>query len=364
MTATGKPGARNRVGRQTLRFPSRPVIISTGTAVGPREGQGPLGTGFDVVKKDTLFGEKSWEHAESHLLLEAAGAAVRKCGLTYADLDLMFAGDLLNQIVASSFAARELDVPFVGLYAACSTMAESLALSALFVDAGYAARALACSSSHHDSAERQYRYPTEFGAQRAPTSQWTVTGAGAAIVAAVGDGPVITHATLGRVLDFGIKDPNDMGSAMAPAAVQTILQHFQDTGFGPRDYDLVATGDLAEVGQSIAALLLKEAGLDLAGRYTDCGLLIYDRSNQDVQAGGSGCGCSAVVFCAHLMRRLLNRELGRLLLVSTGALLSPTTYQQGDSIPCIAHAVTVERAGPAPSPRGPCPAAGGGAMLR
>jgi stage V sporulation protein AD len=337
--------APRRAGKQTIRFARPPVILSAASVVGPKEGQGPLAADFDVVKPDTLLGEQSWEHAESHLLIEAAQTAIKKCGLTYLDLDLMLAGDLLNQITASSFAAREIDAPFLGLYGACSTMTESLALAAAFVDGGYAGRVLACASSHHDSAERQYRYPTEFGAQRVPTAQWTVTGAGAAIVAPEGAGPVITHATIGRVVDLGIKDSNDMGSAMAPAAAQTILQHFEDTGFGAERYDLVATGDLAEVGQSIAALLLKEGGLDLSGRYTDCGLLIYDREAQDVQAGGSGCGCSAVVFCGHFVRRMLAGELGRILLVATGALLSPTTYQQGDSIPCIAHAVAIEGPG-------------------
>lgn len=344
----GSPGRTakapgRRIGRQTLKFGRRPVIISTGTVVGPLEGQGPLGGDFDVVKQDTLFGERSWEHAESHLLIEASEVAVAKCGLSFTDLDLMLAGDLLNQITASSFAAREIDVPFLGMYGACSTMAEGLALAAAFVDGGYAGRVLVCSSSHHDSAERQYRYPTEFGTQKDPAAQWTVTGAGAAVVASAGEGPVITHATVGRVVDLGLRDPNDMGSAMAPAAVQTILQHFEDTGFAPDDYDLVATGDLAEVGQSIAALLLREGGLDLTGRYTDCGLLVYDRAKQNVQAGGSGCGCPAVVFCAHFTRRMLAGEIRRLLLVSTGALLSPLTSQQGDSIPCIAHAITVER---------------------
>ena len=338
----GEPPAPRRVGRYTLYFPNQPRIVSTATVVGPLEGQGPLAGDVDVTKTDRLLRETSWEHAESQMLREAAELAVRKKGLSLAEIDLLFAGDLLNQITASSFAARQLYVPFIGLYGACSTMAESLALAATFVDGGYAARALAAVSSHHDSAERQYRYPTEFGAQLVPTAQWTVTGAGGALLAATGPGPAVTHATIGRVVDLGIKDPADMGAAMAPAAVQTILQHFADTGFDASHYDLVATGDLAAVGHEIAAALLAEDGLELGERYVDCGLLIYDRRRQAVNAGGSGCGCSAVVFCGHFMRRLLQGELRRILLVSTGALLSPTTSQQGDSIPSIAHAVAVE----------------------
>ncbi|MDP2871341.1 MAG: stage V sporulation protein AD [Bacillota bacterium] len=333
---------QRRIGNQTVLFPTRPAIISAASVVGPKEGQGPLAQEFDVIKPDTHFGQATWEHAETTMMREAAATAAGKCGLELQSLDLMLAGDLLNQTLASSFAARQIYIPFIGLYGACSTMAESMALASVFVDGGYAQRVLATVSSHHDSAERQYRYPTEFGAQRVPTSQWTVTGAGAAIVAAGGDGPAITAATIGKVVDFGIKDSNDMGSAMAPAAAQTIVQHFQDTGLPANHYDLIVTGDLAEVGNKILVKLLSEAGLNLGNRLDDCGLMIFDRQAQNVKAGGSGCGCSAVVFCGHLMRRLLAGEIERLLLVCTGALLSPTSYQQGDTIPGIAHAVAVE----------------------
>ncbi len=334
--------SQKRLGAQTIRFESKPVIISTATVVGPKEGQGPLSAEFDVIKPDTHFGQASWEHAETAMMYEAAGIAVGKCGLGLQELDLMLAGDLLNQTLASSFAARQVYIPFLGLYGACSTLAESMTLASVFVDGGYANRVLAAVSSHHDSAERQYRYPTEFGAQRVPTAQWTVTGSGAAIIANQGQGPVITSATIGKVVDFGIKDSNDMGSAMAPAAAQTILQHLKDTGTSTNEFDLIATGDLGEVGNKILVKLLSEAGLDLGSRLDDCGLMIFDRQTQNVRAGGSGCGCSAVVFCGHLNRRLLTGEIGRLLLVCTGALLSPTSFQQGDTIPCIAHAVCIE----------------------
>jgi stage V sporulation protein AD len=335
----------SRLGRQTIAFRNRPALISAATVVGPVEAAGPLADDFDVRHHDSMFGQRSFEHAETFLLREAAELAIRKPGLTVDDIDLMFAGDLLNQLMPSSFAARHLYIPFVGLYGACSTMAESLALAAAFVDGGYAERALAVASSHFDSAERQYRYPTEFGAQRVPTSQRTVTGSGAAVVAREGHGPAITHATLGRVVDMGIKDSNDMGSAMAPAAAQTIMRHFSDLGVGPEHYDLIATGDLASVGKTIAVELMAAGGLDLGERYQDCGTLVYHPDQPKVAAGGSGCGCSAIVFCGHFLRRMLQGELRRMLLVCTGALLSPTSYQQGDTIPCIAHAVAVE-AGP------------------
>lgn len=339
---TAQTATTKRLGAQTIRFQGKPVIISTASVVGPKEGQGPLSADFDVIKPDTHFGQASWEHAETAMMYEAAGIAAGKCGLGLQELDLMLAGDLLNQTLASSFAARQIYIPFLGLYGACSTLAESMTLASVFIDGGYASRVLAAVSSHHDSAERQYRYPTEFGAQRVPSAQWTVTGAGAAIIAAQGEGPVIASATIGKVVDFGIKDSNDMGSAMAPAAAQTILQHLKDTGSPADAYDLVVTGDLAEVGNKILLKLLSEAGLNLGNRLDDCGLMIFDRQTQNVKSGGSGCGCSAVVFCGHLNSRLLSGELGRILLVCTGALLSPTSYQQGDTIPCIAHAVCIE----------------------
>jgi len=298
-----------------------------------------------VIKPDRLLGQKSWEMAESKMVEEAVDLALLKAGLERSGLDFLLAGDLLNQIIAASFAARTIDVPFLGLYGACSTIAEAMALGAVLIDGGYATRVCAVSSSHHDTAERQYRFPTEFGAQRPPTAQWTVTAAGAVILGPPGAGKLqITHATIGRVVDQGIRNPFDMGAAMAPAAADTIAAHFKDTGRQPEAYDLVATGDLAAIGHPLAAELLEEQGWDLDGRFIDCGQMIYDET-QDAHAGGSGCGCSASVFAGYLARNLAEGKFKRILFVATGALHSPTTCQQGETIPCVAHAVVVERSG-------------------
>lgn len=335
-----------RLGRQTVMFRDPPTIAASATIVGPEEGKGPLGREFDVVKEDSLLGQRSWEQAEMQMLQEAALLAMKKAAFVPTDIDFLLAGDLLNQIVSANFAARELALPFIGLYGACSTMALSLALGAILVDGGYASRVICAVSSHFDTAERQYRYPTEFGAQRAPTSQRTVTGAGAAVLTDRGSqsGPVVTHATFGTVVDLGVKDPNDMGSAMAPAAVQTLWQHLADTGRKIADYDLILTGDLGQIGRELSIELAKRSGLDLSRGYDDCGCMIYAK-DQDVHAGGSGCACSAVVFLAHILPRIVAGEYRRVLLIATGALFSPTTQQQGESIPCIAHAVTVEGRG-------------------
>lgn len=332
-----------KIGKQTIRFDKPPSIISTASIVGPKEGQGPLAQYFDTILDDDLFDEKSYEKAECKMSKEVSFKAISKAGLQKELIDYMLAGDLLNQIITSSFAARELSIPFFGLYGACSTMSESLSLGAILIDGGYGDNVLCVTSSHFSSAERQYRYPLELGTQRPPTAQWTVTGAGAAILASEGEGPYITHITTGKVIDLGIKDANNMGAAMAPAAADTIAQHFRDSGFEPKDYDLIATGDLASVGKDLADDLLKRQGLNISNIYTDCGIEIYDMKKQDMHAGGSGCGCSAVVFCGYLYDLLKKGNLNRIMLVSTGALLSPTSTMQGESIPGIAHAVTIER---------------------
>lgn len=330
-----------RIGRQTVEFGNPPVILATAAVVGPKEGQGPLVDYFDEIKKDSYLGQKTWERAESKLLEEAANLALQKAGVGQGEIDFLLAGDLLNQIISSNFAARSISVPFFGLYGACSTLTEGLALGAMLVDGGFASCLLVATSSHHDAAERQYRYPTELGVQRYPASQWTVTGAGAAVLGRAGEGPVITHATVGKVTDMGVKDANDMGTAMAPAAADTIFAHLKETGRKPEDYDLIVTGDLARVGLPICRDLISRAGLDVSAVTDDCGILIYDEK-QDVHAGGSGCGCSATVFGGYLMKKLRDGEYRRILLVSTGALHSPTTSQQGESIPGIAHAVAIE----------------------
>lgn len=330
---------------QTLFFANPPVVIGTASVVGPREGAGPLSGWFDIIKPDRLLGQKSWEQAESKMVEEAVELALTKAALKRSQIDFLLAGDLLNQIIASSFAARTINVPFFGLYGACSTMAEALALACALVDGGFASNVCAVSSSHHDTAERQFRFPTEFGAQRPPSAQWTATAAGAAVVARSGKAMFrVTQATIGRVVDYGRKNPFDLGSAMAPAAADTIAAHFKDSARKPEDYDLVVTGDLAMVGQSLAEELLEEKGLDLDGRFVDCGRLLYD-DTQDAHAGGSGCGCSASVFAGYLAKNLEQGKFKRILLVATGALHSPCSYQQGESIPCIAHAVVLEGGG-------------------
>ncbi|SKA79622.1 stage V sporulation protein AD [Caloramator quimbayensis] len=335
--------AVKKIGTQTIKLKNPPSILETATITGSKEGEGPLGQYFDVILSDDLYGEESWEKAESKMTREAVKLAINKANLHPDNIDYMFSGDLLNQIISSSFAARELQIPFFGLYGACSTMTESLSLSSMIIDGGYADYVIAATSSHFASAERQYRFPLEYGGQRPPTSQWTVTGAGAALLSSSGNGPYITYVTTGRVMDFGVKDANNMGAAMAPAAADTILRHFKDTGFNPNDYDIIITGDLGKVGKELAVELVKKGGYDISNIYTDCGVEIFDLSEQDVHSGASGCGCSAVVFCGYLYKQLKAGRFKRILLISTGALLSPTSSQQGESIPGIAHAVAIER---------------------
>jgi stage V sporulation protein AD len=332
-----------RIGKQTVRFEKPPSIIATSTIVGPKEGEGPLSKYFDTILDDDIIGQDSYEKAECKMVRDVSNDVISKAGLKKELIDYMLAGDLLDQIITSSFAAREMEIPFFGLYGACSTMTESLSLGAMLVDGGYGDNILCVTASHFSSAERQFRFPLELGTQRPPTAQWTVTGTGAAIVSSDGQGPYITHVTTGKVVDFGIKDGNNMGAAMAPAAAQTIYQHFLDTGFEPKDYDLIITGDLGNVGKELTDSLLKKKGIDILSRFKDCGIEIYDQNQQDIHAGGSGCGCSASVFCGYVYKLIKKGELNRVLLISTGALMSPTSSQQGESIPGIAHAVTIER---------------------
>lgn len=339
--------AAKRIGRQTVVFPTRPRIVSVASVVGRMEADGPLGGLFDEAIEDNLMGQKSWEQAEVKLLERAMRLSLAKAALKPTDLDLIISGDLLNQIAASSFAGRTLDRPFFGIFGACSAWTEAMTLGAMMVDAGFAFRVGVAVSSHHETAERQFRYPIELGHQRPPTATWTVTGAGAGIIAAEGDGPRITHATPGRLVDMGVKDPFDLGSAMAPAAADTIEAHLRDTGRTPEDYDRIVTGDLGEAGKAIATDLLMEVGFNVEPVFDDCGTMMFDSRRQDVHCGGSGCACSAAVFSAALFRDLVEGRVKRLLLVSTGAMFSPTTYQQGESIPGIAYAVAIESPKPA-----------------
>lgn len=332
-----------RLGKQTLKLSAPPSMLSNASIVGPKEGEGPLAQYFDVILKDDYFGEESWEKAECKMLKEAVKNAIMTSGKSSTNINFMFAGDLLNQIISSSFAARELQIPFVGLYGACSTMAESICMGSLIIDGGFAEAVVCATSSHFSSAERQYRFPLEQGVQRPPFAQWTVTGAGAAVLAEAGNGPYITHVTIGKVLDFGIKDANNMGAAMAPAAVDTITAHLTETGRNPEYYDLIVTGDLGNVGKAITIDMMQKEGFDLTKVYDDCGSMIFDCKKQDTHAGGSGCGCSAAVLNGYIAKELKKGNLNRVLLVATGALLSPITTWQGESIPSIAHAVAIEK---------------------
>ena len=327
-----------KCGGQTLSFLSPPSVAGFAAVVGKKEGEGPLGACFDIVEQDDTFGETSWEKAESAMQGLALRAALEKAMRPASALDVIFAGDLLNQCIASSFAARGQKVPFLGLYGACSTMAESLVLAAMAIDGGFASLTASVASSHFCSAERQYRTPLEYGGQRTPTAQWTVTGSGAVVLSQDGEGPWITHATIGRVVDKGVKDANNMGAAMAPAAYDTLTAHFADTGRRPSDYDLIVTGDLGSLGLELLQDLFHMDGVEFSN-LDDCGVRIYDAQSQDVHCGGSGCGCSAAVLTGQLLPRMREGRCRRLLFCGTGALLSPTSTMQGESIPGICHAV-------------------------
>ena len=328
-------------GRQSIVFDRCPAILAAGAIGGKKESEGPLAAYFDGTTADTTFRQLSWEKAESKMQAVALETAKRKAGLKDADLDALFSGDLLNQCVSSSFAVRDTGVPFFGLYGACSTMAEATSLAAMAVNGGYTRVAAAMSSSHFASAERQYRFPLGYGGQRTPTAQWTVTGAGCLILGQREQGPFVNAATVGSVVDYGIKDAANMGAAMAPAAFQTIRAHLDDLGRSPEDYDLIVTGDLGAVGKELLLDLFRREGISLGGVYQDCGTMIYDLNRQDVHAGGSGCGCGSVVLCGYLMGQLLKGKLRHILFCGTGALLSPLTTQQGESIPAVCHAVAI-----------------------
>lgn len=326
---------------QTILFKNKPHIIGNYSIVGPKEGLGSLKNYFDYIMKDDLFGEKTYEKAERKMVEQAVMGAVTKAGITPKELQLFISGDLLNQIITSSFAARAFDVPYVGLFGACSTMAESLAIGASLVNAGYFDNIACATASHFSTAERQFRYPLELGNQRPPTSQWTVTGAGCSILSKNGNGPIITSATFGKVTDYGISDVNNMGSVMVPACVSTMIAHFKDTKTTPQDYDLIVTGDLGKLGSEILLDLMEDHGYTIGQNYNDCGQIIFN-GKQKVLMGGSGCGCSASVLNSYILEKIRIKEYKKVLFVATGALLSTTSSQQGETIPGIAHAVVIE----------------------
>ena len=332
-----------RIGQRTLQLENRPFLLAHAAAVGKKEGEGPLGAQFDFVTEDDRMGQKSWELAESELQKTAIETALNKAGLQKGDLDMILAGDLLNQCIGSFLASMQSDVPYLGQYGACSTMAQGLALGACLVEGGAARRLVASASSHFCSAERQYRFPLAYGGQRTPTAQWTATAAGAAVLGGQGSGHIrITHALFGKMVEMGVKDANNMGAAMAPAAYDTLSTLLADLGAQPADFDCIVTGDLGHVGADILLTLLREDKIDLSPVYSDCGSLLFG-DGQDAHAGGSGCGCSAAVLCGPLLRDMQAGKIHRLVFAGTGAMMSPTSVQQGQPIAGICHAAVIER---------------------
>ena len=302
---------------------------------------GPLAKYFDQTLEDEFWGEKSWEKAESKIIKEATQMVISKSGISSQNIDCVFAGDLLNQCISSTFGLREINIPFLGVFGACSTFVESLSLGAISIE-GFANYVLCATCSHFCSAEKQFRFPLELGNQRPPTSQWTVTGSGASILSKTGNGPYITNITLGKIVDMGIKDANNMGGAMGPAFIDTLIAHFEDTGRSPNYYDEIISGDLGYIGKDIAIDIAKSKGYNIKSNYNDCGVLIFDKNSQDTHSGGSGCACLATVFSGYFFKKLKEKKLRKLLLIATGALMNSTSSQQGESIPGIAHAISIE----------------------
>lgn len=330
------------IGSQSVRLERCPVITAAAATVGTKEGEGPLKEWFDVILEDNLAGQDSWEKAESEIARQNISLAIQKAGLKNEDIDYILTGDLLNQCCGSTYGIRDMGIPYFGVFGACSTMGEAMSLGALLIDGGGAKRVVAAASSHFCSAEKQFRFPLALGTQRPQTSTWTVTGDGAAVLEKSGSGPKITGITTGKIVDMGITDANNMGAAMAPAAADLIERNLKDFGVAPDYYDVIATGDLGYVGRSLVCEMLEEKGISLGSRYIDCGIKIFDRKTQDTHSGGSGCACSAVTFAGMLYKRLKSGEIKRLLFVPTGALMSPTSVGQGESIAGIAHGVVIE----------------------
>ena len=330
------------IGKQSFVFEAPPVITQWASIAGKKEKEGPLGKHFDHTHQDSYFGQKTWELGEKRMQQLALQTLAKKAGMRQNEFDVVFSGDLLNQCIGSSFTMRNTGIPHLGLYGACSTMAESLLMASMAVGGGFRHHAVAITSSHFASSERQYRFPLGYGGQRTPTAQWTVTGAGAAMVCQSGKGPRITACTIGTVTDLGIKDANNMGAAMAPAALSTIKAHFKDLHTTADAYDLIITGDLGQLGKDILLDMAQREGISLGGKLTDCGTMVFDCVKQDVHCGGSGCGCSAITLCGYLLNQLNEKKLRKILFCGTGALLSPTSTQQGMPIPGVCHGVCIE----------------------
>ena len=328
-------------GRQSFVLPHLPVIDCWASVAGKKESEGPLAATFDAVYADTKFGQPTWEQAEKYMQQLTLQKLMEKAELTAAEIDVVLSGDLLNQCIGSSFTLNKTGIPHLGLYGACSTMAESLLAASMVVGGGFADRVVAMTSSHFAASERQYRFPLGYGGQRTPTAQWTVTGSGAALVKSSGTGPRIESCTIGTVTEMGVKDAANMGAAMAPAALATIRAHLEDLKASPRDFDMIVTGDLGQLGKDVLLELAGREGLELGGVIADCGCMVFDAPAQDVHSGGSGCGCSAITLCGHLLSELKAGTLRRILFCGTGALLSPTSTQQGLPIPGVCHAVSI-----------------------
>lgn len=332
----------SRIGRYTIAYSNQPVVAGFGSVAGKKESEGPLKEYFHKIEYDTKLGCDTWEQAESMLQKEAIQIALEKAQISGELIQLAFGGDLLNQCISTGYSIRGFNIPFLGQYGACSTMVQSLILAGLMVDGGYCKNSLAVTSSHFCSAERQFRFPLEYGGQRTPTAQWTVTGSGAIVVSRYGNGPRLKHCTIGKVVDMGVTDINNMGAAMAPAACDTIKSFLIDTKTKPSDYDLILTGDLGRTGSQLLLELLQKENIDISRLHNDCGMMIYDIEKQDVHAGGSGCGCCGSVLCGYVLENMCKGKLKNILVAATGALMSPTANQQGESTPGIAHLIHLE----------------------
>lgn len=332
----------SRIGRYTIAYNNQPAVAGFGSVAGKKESEGPLKEYFHKIEYDTKLGCDTWEQAESMLQKEAIQIALEKAQISGEHIQLAFGGDLLNQCISTGYSIRGFNIPFLGQYGACSTMVQSLILAGLMVDGGYCKNSLAVTSSHFCSAERQFRFPLEYGGQRTPTAQWTVTGSGAIVVSRYGNGPRLKHCTIGKVVDMGVTDINNMGAAMAPAACDTIKSFLIDTKTKPSDYDLILTGDLGRTGSQLLLELLQKENIDISRQHNDCGMMIYDIEKQDVHAGGSGCGCCGSVLCGYVLENMCKGKLKNILVAATGALMSPTANQQGESTPGIAHLIHLE----------------------
>lgn len=331
-----------KIGKQSFRLEQKPVIKAWASVAGKKESEGPLGKYFDITSQDAYFGQKTWEQGERKMQQIVLNALAQKAEITPKDFGLVLSGDLLNQCIGSSFSLKNMNIPHLGLYGACSTMAEGMLIGSMIVGGGFSDQVVAMTSSHFASSERQYRFPLNYGGQRPQTAQWTVTGSGAVLLCQKGKGPVISAGTIGTVVDLGIQDANNMGAAMAPAAHSTIISHFCDFGVDADYFDLIVTGDLGQLGKDILIQLCSASGLSIGGKIADCGSLVFDNTKQDVHSGGSGCGCSAITLCGYLLNKIQSGEYKRILFCGTGALLSPTSIQQGLPIAGVCHAVVIE----------------------